>query len=269
LSTTDAASLAVENPISVVISGSVALFTLDRPAARNALSKGLVAYAQAALAALNADDNVRCLVVTGSGDKAFCAGADLKERLAMSLEETRAFLSALGCFCDALAAFRRPTIAAINGAAFGGGLEIALCCDIRIAASDAVVGLPEVKLGIIPGAGGTQRLTRACGAAVAKGLILTGRKVDAAEALRLGLLSAVVPGAELKAEALKWAADVAEAGPMAVAQAKLAIDQGQGQPLAQALITERACYEVVLGSLDRQEGLRAFAQKRPPKYQGR
>jgi enoyl-CoA hydratase/carnithine racemase len=266
---TDVPSLSAESPLVVSISGNVAVLTLNRPSGRNALSKGLVAAGQSALSALSVNDSVRCLVVTGSGDKAFCAGADLKERLAMTLDETRSFLCELGAFCDALASFRRPTIAAINGAAFGGGLEIALCCDIRIASAEAVMGLPEVKLGIIPGAGGTQRLTRACGTAVAKGLILTGRKIDATEALRLGLLSAVVPGADLMTEAQKWAEDVAEAGPLAVAQAKLAIDTGQGQPLAQGLVTERTCYEVVLTSEDRQEGLRAFAEKRPPKYQGR
>lgn len=266
---TTATSFRPERPLTVTVEGHVATLTLDRPQARNALSKSLVIAGQAALQALADNENVRCVVVTGSGDKAFCAGADLKERLAMSLQETREFLDALSAFCNALAAFRTPTIAAINGAAFGGGLELALCCDLRLAAADAVMGLPEVTLGIIPGAGGTQRLTRACGVAAAKGLILTGRKVDAPEALRLGLLSAVVPGASLMEEAQKWAAQVAAAGPLAVAQAKAAIDEGHGQPLAQALAMERSRYEVVLASHDRNEGLRAFADKRPPKYEGR
>ena len=266
---TETSSFGLEQPLTVKVQDGVAFLTLDRPGARNALSKGLVAAGQAALSTLSADESVRCLVVTGGGDKAFCAGADLKERLAMSLAETRLFLDALGTFFNALAAFRAPTIAAINGAAFGGGLELALCCDIRLAAADALMGLPEVKLGISPGAGGTQRLTRACGVAVAKGLILTGRKVNAAEALRLGVLSAVLPGADLASEAGKWAADIAEAGPLALAQAKSAIDQGQGQSLSQGLATERACYEVVLASADREEGLRAFAEKRAAKYEGR
>lgn len=254
--------------VTVAVQDGVAVLTLNRADARNALSKDVVARGQAALDVLSADSAVRCVVVTGAGDKAFCAGADLKERLAMSLEQTRAFLDALGGFCNTLAAFRVPTIAAINGVAFGGGLELALCCDMRLAATSAVVGLPEVKLGIIPGAGGTQRLARACGMAVAKSLILTGRKIDAEQALRLGVVSEVVPNGSLAQHALAWAKDVVEAGPLAVATAKQAIEEGWGQPMPEALATERRCYEVVLASHDRQEGLRAFVEKRTAKYTG-
>lgn len=264
-----AVATSLASPVVVRVEGGVAHLTFDRPGARNALSKSLVAAGLAALAALAEDESVACLVVTGAGDKAFCAGADLKERLTMTTDDTRAFLDHLNAFCDGLAAFRTPTIAAINGAAFGGGLEIALACDIRVASAEAVMGLPEVKLGIIPGAGGTQRLTRACGLAVAKGMILTGRKVDAAEALRLGLLSAVVPAPELAAEAQRWAAQVVEAGPLAVTQAKLAIERGFDVPLAEGLALERRHYEVVLSSEDRSEGLKAFAEKRTPKFRGR
>ena len=247
--------------------GRIAWLTMDRPDAANALSKALVADLGAALAALQADPPV--LILTGAGEKAFCAGADLKERRAMSLDETRAFLGALNAMVDALAAHPQPVVAALNGAAYGGGLELALACDLRVAAEGIELGLPEVRLGIIPGAGGTQRLARACGVAVAKELILTGRRVPAARARELGLLSAVVPAAELRAEALRWATEIATAGPLAVAQAKAAIDAGFGQPLEAALAVERAAYEVVLASEDRNEGLRAFAEKRKPNFTGK
>jgi methylglutaconyl-CoA hydratase len=250
--------------------GRVAWVTLDRAEAANALSKALVADLDATLQAFaHEDEPLPVLVVTGAGEKAFCAGADLKERRAMSLDETRSFLRDLNAAVDALAAYPQPVIAALNGAAYGGGLELALACDIRIAAQGIELGLPEVRLGIIPGAGGTQRLARACGLAVAKELILTGRRIDAARAEALGLVSAVVPAAELRAEALRWATELATAGPLAVAQAKAAIDEGWGQPLDAALAVERARYDVVLTSEDRNEGLRAFAEKRKPNFTGK
>jgi methylglutaconyl-CoA hydratase len=247
--------------------GRIAWVTLDRPDAANALSQALVRDLAAALAQLRADPPV--VILTGAGEKAFCAGADLKERRAMSLDETRTFLKDLNDTVDALAAFPQPVIAALNGAAYGGGLELALACDLRIAAQGIEVGLPEVRLGIIPGAGGTQRLSRLCGLAVAKELILTGRRIDAARAQSLGLFSAVVPPAELRAEALRWATELAQGGPLAVAQAKRALDEGWGQPMVAALAVERACYEVVLASEDRNEGLRAFAEKRKPSFTGK
>jgi enoyl-CoA hydratase/carnithine racemase len=160
-------------------------------------------------------------------------------------------------------------IAAIGGAAFGGGLELALACDIRLAAEGVQLGLPEVRLGIIPGAGGTQRLARLVGLATAKALVLTGHRIDAGRAAALGLVAAAVPRNELRAEAARWAADLAAAGPLAVAQAKRALDDGHGRPLSEALAIERSCYEVVLASEDRNEGLRAYAEKRPPRFTGR
>ncbi|MCG5054821.1 MAG: enoyl-CoA hydratase/isomerase family protein [Myxococcales bacterium] len=265
----DEASPSLERPVTVQVDGHVAFITFDRPQARNALSRALVHAGQAALRSLEDNDEVRCLVLTGAGDKAFCSGADLKERLQMSLPETRVFLDDLNAFCNALAAFRAPTIAALNGVAFGGGLELALACDLRLAADTAVMGLPEVKLGIIPGAGGTQRLARVCGVGLAKALVLTGRKIDAGEALRVGLVSAVVPAAGLRDEACAWAREIVAAGPLAVAQAKRAIDEGFALPLDEALAVERACYERLLGSADREEGLLAFAEKRPPRFSGR
>jgi methylglutaconyl-CoA hydratase len=247
--------------------------TLNRPAAANALLRALVAEMTRTLGELGREiaggADLRALVVTGAGDKAFCAGADLKERRTWTLDDTRVFLGEINALMDALAAFPRPTLAAVNGAAFGGGLELALACDIRIAADGAEMGLTETRLGIIPGAGGTQRLPRIVGAAVAKELILTGRRIGAARARELGLLSEVVPGAELPAAAARWAMELGAAAPLALGAAKRAIDEGLALPLAEALKIERARYEEVLVTEDRNEGLAAFAEKRPSVYKGR
>jgi len=227
-------------PVKVEVSEGLAHVTLDRPAAANSLSCELVGALGHALARLRGEEGegVRAVILTGAGEKAFCAGADLKERRKMTLEETRSFLKHLNQVVDAIAAFPRPVIAAINGAAFGGGLELALACDFRLAAAHAELGLVETRLGIIPGAGGTQRLARVVGLAAAKELILTGRRIDAARALELGIVSS-------------------------------AIDGGFDLPIAEALKHERACYEVVLASEDRNEGLAAFAEKRPPNFTGK
>jgi enoyl-CoA hydratase/carnithine racemase len=249
--------------------GAVATVTLARAEAANALSRALVADLRAALSDLAADAALAVVVLTGAGDRAFCAGADLKERRGMTLDQTRGVLDELNLLMNQVAAFPRAVIAAINGVAFGGGLELALAADLRLAAEGAQLGLTEVRLGIIPGAGGTQRLARLCGVAVAKELILSGRRVDAATALGLGIVGRVVPAADLMAAASALAAEIAQGGPLAVAQAKRAIDDGFGRPLAEGLAVERAAYEVVLTSEDRNEGLAAFAEKRPPVWRGR
>src|SRR5262245_31090995 len=265
----------VENATDLVIverRARAAFVTLNRADAANALSTGLVSALAAAFAELAGEvkhgADVRAVVLTGTG-KAFSAGADLKERRTMSLEETWGFLDELNRLMNAVAAFPRPVIAPINGAAFGGGFELALACDIRIAADSAEMGLTEVRLGIIPGAGGTQRLARITSVAAAKELILTGRRVGALRAQALGVVSDVFPAADLTAAAGKLADDIAAAGPLAVAAAKRAIDGGSALPLAEALALEAACYEEVLASDDRNEGLAAFAEKRPPAFKGR
>lgn len=248
--------------------GAAVWLRLARPDAANALSRALVAELQRVVANLANDASVRAVIVTGKG-KAFSAGADLKERRGFTLDETRAFLDQLGDLLSALAALPCPVIAAINGAAFGGGLELALACDFRIAAEPAAMGLVETRLGIIPGAGGTQRLARLIGAARAKELIVTGRRFDAATARGWGIVSEVVPPAELEAAAQRLADEIAGAAPLAVAQAKAAIDAGAPLSLADGLLLERRAYEVVLTSADRDEGLAAFAEKRAPVFQGK
>jgi len=268
MSETKSAIDAAKTLVFVERQGTVAWLTLNRPEAANALSRVLVAALRTQLAALAGLRDLTAVVITSAEGTAFCAGADLKERLAMTLEETRTFLDELGALVQAIENFPRPVIAAISGAALGGGLEIALACDIRLADESATMALSEVKLGIIPGAGGTQRLSRLCGIAVAKELILTGRRIDAAAALKLGLVSQVVAKAELRVAVESLCSELAAAGPLALAAAKRAVDIGFGKPMAEALTVERACYESVLASQDRNEGLRAFAEKRPPRYQG-
>jgi methylglutaconyl-CoA hydratase len=251
--------------------GAAVWLTLSRPGAANALSRALVRELGARLAAVPStiSSELRAVVLTGGSGRAFSAGADLKERLTMSRDDTRAFLDELGAVVDVLAALPVPTIAAINGAALGGGLELALACDVRLAAEAAELGLPEARLGIIPGAGGTQRLARVVGVARAKELILTGRRIDAATAREWGLVSRVMPAVELAAATERMVEEIAACGPLAVAEAMAAIDGGAALPLGEGLALERRRYEVVLASADRDEGLRAFAEKRPPVFQGR
>jgi methylglutaconyl-CoA hydratase len=253
--------------------GPAVFLTLNRPAAANALSRALVAELTKLLGELAgeiaAGADLRALVLTGAGDKAFSAGADLKERRTWTLDDTRVFLGEINALMNAVAGFPRPVVAAVNGVAFGGGLELALAADIRIAADGAEMGLTETRLGIIPGAGGTQRLSRIAGVAVAKELILTGRRIGAARARELGIVSEVVPAAELGAAAARWAGEISAAAPLALGAAKRAIDEGLGRPLAEGLKIERDRYEEVLVTDDRNEGLAAFIEKRPPLYKGR
>lgn len=249
--------------------GGVAWVTLDRPEALNALTGAVLSQLERAFGELGEDPATRVVVVTGAGDKAFCAGADLKERRGMDLAQTRARITLINRCFDALARLPRPTIAAINGVAFGGGLELALACDFRIAVEGAQLGLTEVRLGIMPGAGGTQRLTRLVGVARAKELILLGRRISAARAAEIGLVTEVVPAGELSTAVGRLVDELSGCAPVSVAMAKQAIDRGADVVLDEGLRIERACYEVTLGTEDRNEGLRAFAEKRPPRYQGR
>lgn len=244
------------------------IWTLDAESRRNTLSRRLIAELGALVSRLTTCPSVRAVVLTGAGDKAFCAGADLKERAQMTEAEVRAFLDDLHRIFRSIEQSDVVFIAAVNGSALGGGTELCLACDFRVAALCADFGLPEVKLGIIPGAGGTQRLARLIGLARAKDAVLTGRRLNAAEAFAFGLVNRLAPEGRLMECALALAGSVLENGPLAVAAAKHAIDEGFGQPIDRGLEVERLRYEPLLSTEDRLEALRAFAEKRRPIFKG-
>jgi enoyl-CoA hydratase/carnithine racemase len=251
------------------LQGTTLWITLNRPDVRNALSRAVNLQLQELAGELDHRDDVRAVVVTGAGEKAFCAGADLKERRGVPASESASYLNAIAGAINAIGEVRKPTICAMNGSAYGGGLELALACDFRICVDSAEMGLTEVRLGIIPGAGGTQRLPRLVGEARAKEMILLGRRIPAARALEIGLLHQAVPRAQLRAAVDGLLAELAQCAPLSVSSAKSAIERGHGRSLDDALAIERECYEVTLFSEDRDEGLAAFAEGRPPVYRGR
>ncbi len=249
--------------------GTTAWVTLNRPAVRNALSREVNHRLQEIEAELEHDDDVHAIVITGAGDRAFCAGADLKERRGVPAAESGSYISAIAGAINGWGDLRKPTIAAMNGSAYGGGLELALACDFRILVEGAEVGLTEVRLGIMPGAGGTQRLPRIIGEARAKELILLGRRISAARALEIGLVSQVVPAAELGRAVEALIAELEGCAPISVQQAKSAIERGFGRPIDEALELHRQLNDVKLFIEDRDEGQAAFAEGRPPRYRGR
>ena len=247
--------------------GGVRTLSLDRPPV-NALGRELIEELTAALEQLGADDAARALIVRSAG-KHFCAGADLKERRTMSVDDVRAFVPRIAAVCNALAGLPFPTIAAVRGAAAGGGCELALACDLRLLAEDASIGLRETALAIIPGAGGTQRLPRLIGPSRAKRWIFAAEMHDASRALADGVADRVVPTEQLDAAARELADAIAANGPVAVRLAKRAIERGADLPLHQALAVEWDCYQDVLGTDDRLEALKAFEDKRSPEFGGR
>jgi methylglutaconyl-CoA hydratase len=249
--------------------GSTVWVTLNRPDARNALSRAMNVELQELASALEDREDVHAIVITGAGDKVFCAGADLKERRGVPAAETGPYLNAIAGAISGFADARTPTICAMNGSAYGGGLELAVACDFRIIVEGAEVGLTEVKLGIMPGAGGTQRLPRLIGEARAKELILLGRRIPAARAFEIGLVHQVVPRAGLQAAVEAMLAELASCAPLSVRCAKAAIERGHGTPITEGLGIERECYDTTLFSHDRDEGLAAFAEGRPPRWLGR
>lgn len=244
----------------------VALLTIDRPEARNALSFALLAELAGALEALDRDGATRAVVLTGAGDAAFAAGADITE-LADQTPERLASEGRFGAW-DRIASVGVPVIAAVRGYALGGGCELAMSCDLIVAGADARFGQPEIRLGVMPGAGGTQRLTRAIGQARAMDLILTGRMLPADEALAAGLVSRVVPAEETVTAALELAAMIAGMPPLAVRAAKAAIRATAELPLADGLRHERAAFFALFGTDDQREGMAAFMAKRTPTWTG-
>ena len=258
-----------ESPVIVARDGAVATLTINRPAVRNALNDATLAAIDAAVAALDADPEVRVILLTGAGDKAFIAGADINELSRATAVTGRALaLRGQGVF-DRIAAAGKPIIAVINGFCLGGGCELALACTFRFAADTAEIGQPEINLGIIPGYGGSQRLPRLIGRDRALDLILTGRRVSAADALALGLVTRVYPAATLRAEALAYARELAAKAPIAVRLALDALRAGLEQPLAEALAHEAALFGLVSATDDMREGTRAFLEKRPAQFTGR
>ena len=249
--------------------GHIATLTLNRPDAMNAINAAMLRDLLAACRELEADDQTRVVVVRGASERAFCAGADLKERRDLDLPATRRLRAELMRTFRALNALPMPTIAAVHGFALGGGFELALCCDLLLAADDARFGLTEVTLGIIPGGGGTQLLPRLVGKSMAKLLIFTGRRIEATEAERLGLAIRVVPRAELESATMALAEEIAANAPISLRQAKRAIEAGYHLDPDTAFAFEAEAYNAVLLSEDRLEGLRAFAERRKPQYRGR
>jgi enoyl-CoA hydratase/carnithine racemase len=243
--------------------------TLNRPEVRNALSRSVNSELIELATELDRRDDVRIIVITGAGDKAFSAGADLKERKGVPASESGSYIQAIANAINGWGEIRKPTIAAMNGSAFGGGLELAMACDFRIAVEGSELGLTEVRLGIMPGAGGTQRLPRLVGEARAKEMILLGRRVSAAYALEIGLVHQVVPRGQYASAVDALVRELAECAPLSVRSAKYAIERGYGKPLDEALGIESECYERTLYSEDRDEGLAAFAEGRKPRFQGR
>ncbi len=249
------------------IDGGIGTIRLDRPP-MNALNEQMQDELVAAARQASSDDAVRAVVVYG-GERVFAAGADIKQMLAMSHEEMAERASQLSGALGVLAGVPKPVVAAINGYALGGGCEIALACDWRVVAADAKLGQPEIALGVIPGGGGTQRLARLVGPARAKDLILTGRMVDAAEALRIGLVDRVVPAGESVYEAaLEMVRRYVDGPAQAVRAAKHAIDAGLDVPLAEGLALESRLFAELFATHDRTEGMTAFVEKRKPTFTG-
>ena len=248
---------------------NVSTITLHRPAARNALSRSFRQELEDSLRWCgDASNGVRAVIVQSTVPKVFCAGADLKERKGMSQEEARAFVDSLRMTFDLLEDLPVPTIAAVEGAALGGGLELALAADIRVGGDAALFGVPETSLAIIPGAGGTYRLPKLVGLSNAKLMAFTGKPLKAADAQAIGVINRVVPAGEALAEATKIAEQIAGNGPVAVKAVKKAMNEGYGETRVEGLAAERRGYDMVIPTQDRLEGLKAFAEKRKPVYKG-
>ncbi len=259
-----------EGWVSRVVREGVAWLSIERPEKHNALNRATVAALVEALAGCADDGQVGAIVVTGSGERAFAAGADIAEMAALDAREAHAYARFLQRAFATIERSPKPVIAAVQGYALGGGCELALACHFRIAADTARFGQPEVTLGLIPGAGGTQRLCRLVGQGRALELILTGRMVDADEALRIGLVHRVVPASELRDAAQRFARSLLEGrSPLALARALEAVLVGASLPLESALRLEATLFGLCFASEDMREGTRAFLEKRPPRFCGR
>ncbi|MEW5737303.1 MAG: enoyl-CoA hydratase-related protein [Myxococcota bacterium] len=250
------------------VDGAVAVITIDRPKALNALNQQVLRELDEAISRVAHDSSLRALILTGAGEKAFVAGADIGEMSQYTTAQALMFAQLGHRVLAALEALHIPTIAAVNGFALGGGCELALACDLIYASEKAKLGLPEVTLAVIPGFGGTQRLTRLVGKARAKELIFTGEMIDAAKAKEIGLVLDVLPAAELLAHCKKVGGTIAKRGPVAVAQAKRVIEHGADLPLKDANELERQAFALLFGTADQREGMKAFVEKRAAEFKG-
>jgi enoyl-CoA hydratase/carnithine racemase len=252
--------------LTVEVDDAIAIVTINRPEVRNAVNQQVLMDLRAVLATLCDDDKVGVVVFTGAGERAFVAGADIAQLKTYTFHT--ALESEMQRVCDEIETFPKPTIAAVNGFALGGGCELAMACDIRLASDNAAFGLPETNLAVLPGAGGTQRLARLVGTGRAIELILTGRTLSAIEAHQIGLVASVVPVAELLAQARAIAGQILAKGPLAVRLAKLVIRSGMDADQRTGQVVERLAQALLYTSADKQEGAIAFLEKRPPVFSG-
>jgi enoyl-CoA hydratase len=249
--------------------GNLAYVTLNRPEAMNAFNYDMLVELGQITEAIRINPDIRVVIFTGSGDRAFSVGADLKERKMLTEIQVKRNVFKIGEVFSSVASLPQPTIAMMNGYAFGGGMELALACDFRIATETAVMGLTETSLAIIPGAGGTQRLPRLIGETKALELILTARRLKAAEALDYGMVTKVSEPENLIKETAEFAESMLANGPIALQQAKFAIKQGMNADLQTGLAIERKAYEITIPTNDRIEALTAFSEKRKPQFEGK
>jgi enoyl-CoA hydratase/carnithine racemase len=246
----------------------IVTLTLNRPEVMNSFNFQLLHALREQVEAVRFKRDVRVIVITGAGEKAFCSGADLKERATLGPDQVKEFIFTIRNLFTSIEQLNKAVIGAVNGVALGGGTELALACDIRIASMNASMGLTETRLAIIPGAGGTQRLPRLVGRGKAKELIFTGQRIGAEEALNIGLVNKICEQEDLLAECKKMAAMICETGPIAIEQAKYAINYGIEADLHTGLAIESNAYWVTIPTEDRLEGLAAFREKRKPVYKG-
>lgn len=258
-----------ENILLVEEKDNIVTLTLNRPEVMNSLNFPLLHALRDQVQSLRFKTDVRVIIITGAGEKAFCSGADLKERATLTPIQVKEYIYTIRDLFSAIENLNKPVIAAVNGVALGGGTELALASDIRIASMNATMGLTETRLAIIPGAGGTQRLPRLIGKGKAKELLFTGRRVDAKEALQIGLVNQICELKDLMNECFKMASMICETGPIAIEQAKYAINYGMETDLNTGLAIESNAYWVTIPTEDRLEGLAAFREKRKPVYKGK
>ena len=247
----------------------IATLTLNRPEALNAISRRLATELLASCDALTRREDVRAVIVTGAGERAFCAGADLKERRSLAPDERAAHTAAIEAAAEALAALPMPTIAAVRGFALAGGAELAIACDLRVAAEDATFGFPEVKIGIFPGAGGALRLPRIVGGGAARDLLFTGRRITAEDAFRLGLVDRLAPADSVVEAATDLAGTIAANAPLAVRAVKRALEASHGTRPDEARRAVNKLRAALDSTADYEEGLAAFAERRSPRFTGR